>query len=82
MHLKFNLYDDWLQWLWEVTPYICMGLLPIYRIRGFFTPLNFHEFHKFFWIREIKFVKCCRNVIAILVAILKFLVKTYGFVKI
>ena len=39
---------------------------------GFFTPLNFHEL---FWICEIKFVKCCRNVIAILVAILIFLVK-------
>ena len=43
-----------------------------YCIRVFFTPLNFHEL---FWIREIKFVKCCRNVIAILV-------KTHGFVKI
>ena len=53
-----------------------------YRIRVFFMPLNFHEFHKLFWIREIKFVKCYRNVIAILVAILKFLVKTHGFVKI
>ena len=21
-------------------------------------PLNFHEFHELFWIREIKFVKC------------------------
>ena len=21
-------------------------------------PLNFHEFHKLFWIREIKFMKC------------------------
>ena len=48
----------------------------------FMTPLNFHEFHKLFWICEIKFVKCCRNVIAILVAILKFLVITHGFVKI
>ena len=38
---------------------------------GFFTPLNFHKFHELFWICEIKFVKCCRNVIAIL----KFLVK-------
>ena len=28
-------------------------------------PLNFHELHELFWIREIKFVKCCRNVIAI-----------------
>ena len=53
-----------------------------YRIRVFFTPLNFHEFHELFWIREIKFVKCCRNVIAILVAILKFLVKTHWFMKI
>ena len=42
-------------------------------------PLNFHEL---FWIREINFVKCCRNVIAILLAILKFLVKMHGFVKI
>ena len=42
---------------------------------GFFTPLIFHEFHKLFWIREINFIKCCGNVIAVLVAILKFLVK-------
>ena len=42
-----------------------------YCILGFFTPLNFHEL---FWICEIKFVKRCRNVIAILVAKLKFLV--------
>ena len=55
------------------------NLLMWYRIRGFFTPLNFHEL---FWIREIKFMKCCRNVIVILVSILKFLVKTHGFVKI
>ena len=44
---------------------------------GFFMPLNFHKFHKLFWINEIKFVKCCRAVIGIL----KFLVKTHGFVK-
>ena len=25
---------------------------------GFFTPLNFHEFHELFWIIEIKFMKC------------------------
>ena len=48
----------------------------------FLMPLNFQEFHKLFWIREIKFVKCCRNDIAVLVAILKFLVETHGFVKI
>ena len=50
-----------------------------YRVQGFFTPLNFHEL---FWICEIKLVKCCGNVIAVLVAIMKFLVKTHGFVKI
>ena len=48
----------------------------------YFMPLKFHEFHELFWIHEIKFLKCCRNVIAILVAILKFLVKTHEFVKI
>ena len=50
-------------------------------IRGLFTPLNFHEFHELFFICEIKFVKCSRNVIVILVPILKFLVKMHGFVK-
>ena len=44
-----------------------------------FTPINFHEL---FWIHETKFVKCYRNVIATMVSILKFLVKTHGFVKI
>ena len=48
----------------------------------FFIPLNFHELHELFWIREIKFVKYCRNIIVILVTILKFLVKMHGFVKI
>ena len=38
-------------------------------VYGFFTPLNFHEFHKLFWICEIKFMKCCKNIIAILVAV-------------
>ena len=47
----------------------------IYRNGVYFTPLKFHEFHELFWIREIKFVKSCRNVVAILV-------KTHGFVKI
>ena len=51
-----------------------------YRIRGFFMPLNFHEFHELFWIREIKFVKC-RNVIAILKFLVKTSVKMHGFVK-
>ena len=58
---------------------ICTYVYTVYG--GFFTPLNFHKFHELFWIREIKFVKC-RNVIAILVAILKFLVKTHWFAKI
>ena len=33
---------------------------PVYVIQytGFFMPLSFHEFHKLFWIHEIKFVKC------------------------
>ena len=36
-----------------------IGRLTIkYRTQGFFAPLNFHEFHELFWIREIKFVKC------------------------
>ena len=47
------------------------GSVAIYRIRGFFMPLNFHEL---FWSREIKFGKCCRNAIVIL----KFLVKNLG----
>ena len=38
----------------------------MYHIQGFFTPLNFHEIHELVWTREIKFMKFCRNVIAIL----------------
>ena len=29
----------------------------VYRIWGFFMPLNFHEFHELFLIYEIKFVE-------------------------
>ena len=47
----------------------------------FFMPLNFHEFHELFWIREIKFMKCCRNVIAILMFLVKTSVKLHGFGK-
>ena len=50
----------------------------LYHIQGFFMPLNFHEFHKLFWICEIKFTKCCRNFIAILKFLAKTLLKMHG----
>ena len=42
----------------------CFSGTSSYTVYGFFfTPLNFHEFYDLFWICEIKFVKCCGNVI-------------------